>query len=196
MDEKTILFLGDSFTEGYGIREEQSFPSQIERRLEIQDGKTTWTVINGGVSGDTTMDAYYRLSPLLKRHDPVDYMMVFLGANDMFNRVNPDFSYKYMASIIEDARKHNPEMKIYVVRLPALPMLEGGDARRFESIYDRIETDFDVEMLPFFLEGILLNDDLCLPDGVHPNAEGMRLVAERVWKSLFLERILSGSPSS
>ncbi|MBU44623.1 MAG: arylesterase [Spirochaetaceae bacterium] len=187
--QPTILFLGDSFTEGYGLLPDQSFPAIIQRKLENQE--RSWKVVNGGISGDTVMDAYYRLGPLLKKHAPVDYLVVFLGANDLFNQTDPEFSYNHFGKIIEDARRSNPAIQIFVARMPALPGMDPDRARRFEAIFDRLESEFQVELLPFFLEGVMLNSELCLPDGVHPNARGMALVAETVWEALFVERLLS-----
>ncbi|MCB1169419.1 MAG: hypothetical protein KDK25_03750 [Leptospiraceae bacterium] len=184
---KTLIFLGDSFTEGYGLAEEHSFPARIQARLE--NGQS-WHIVNGGRSGDTVLDAYYRLDGLLKEHPTAAYLVVFLGANDIFRGVDPQFSYRYFGEIIQSARKACPGIQIFVVQLPAFNMEQPG-APDFEGIFPRLESEYSVILLPFFLQGVLFRPELTLPDGVHPNAEGMRRVALNVWEFLFAAHLLT-----
>ena len=182
-----VLFLGDSFTEGFGLMPEQSFPARIQQKLE--EINSSVKVMNGGISGDTVMDAYYRLSPLLRAHPDVEVLVVFLGANDLFNGISPEFSEGHFIKIIDHARQANPDIRIMISVLPVIPGLE-SNGREFEKIFPRLEQEYGVELLPFFLEGVMLEPELCLPDGVHPNAQGMNLVAGTVWQSVFIDRLL------
>ncbi len=186
-----VLFLGDSFTEGFGLMPHQSFPAQIQRKLD--ELQMPLEIINGGISGDTVMDAYYRMGPLLRAHPNVEVLVVFLGANDLFNGISPEFSSSYFEKIIEDARNANPAMRILISRMPLIPGLETY-GRQFEEIFPALARNFDVELLPFFLDGVMLKPELCLPDGVHPNATGMEMVANTVWQTVFQERLLQAGP--
>ncbi|MCB1138352.1 MAG: hypothetical protein KDK23_06320 [Leptospiraceae bacterium] len=186
IQRKTVIFLGDSFTEGYGLAAEHSFPSRIRARLAGREG---WCIVNGGRSGDTVMDAYYRLDGLLKAHPRPDYLVIFLGANDIFRGVGVHFSYRYFGEIIDRARNVYPGIQIFVARIPSFSM-EKSRPGDFESIFPRLESEYKVVLLPFFLEGVLFRPELCLPDGVHPNAEGMQKVADNVWDFLFVPHLL------
>ncbi|MEQ8350590.1 MAG: GDSL-type esterase/lipase family protein [Leptospiraceae bacterium] len=180
--KRGILFLGDSFTEGFGLLPEQSYPSLIEAKL---GQNSPWQIINGGISGDTTMDAFYRLAPLLKRHSNVEVLVVFLGANDLFNQISPEFAYSYFKKIIEEARSTNSSMRIFVVEFPSIPGMGAKLATDFESIFPRLVKEMEIELLPFFLQGVMLQPEYCLADGVHPNAAGMEKVSVTVWNALF-----------
>ncbi|MCB1304921.1 MAG: arylesterase [Leptospiraceae bacterium] len=183
--DSSILFLGDSFTEGYLLHPQESFPAILEKKLLAAGAN--YKVINGGRSGDTAMDALYRTEAFFRNHTNIDFLVLFLGANDAFQGVDPDFTEKRLREIIDTARKYRPAIQVFLIRVSSFGLLSPEATGRFDALFERISAEQDCDLLPFVLEGIVGNPSLTLGDGVHPNPEGMRLAAERLWTLLFVE---------
>lgn len=173
-----LVFLGDSLTAGYGLDAPEAFPSLIQERIQAKGW--TWTVVNAGVSGDTTAGALRRLDRIFRRK--VDVLFVCLGANDGLRGLPPEASERNLRAIVARAKREGAQVVLAGMRLPEN---YGPDYRtRFEAMYARIARQERVALLPFLLEGVALRPELNQNDGIHPNAEGTRRVAGRVWSTL------------
>ncbi len=176
---QTVLFLGDSLTEGYGINPDYAYPSLIAQKMK-EAGRKDSIVINGGVSGSTTASGLKRLQWYTKRKP--DIMVLALGANDGLRGLKVDQSEKNLKSIIESAQKSG--IKVILAGMK-MPMNYGNEYRKkFEEIYPKLSKQYKLPLIPFLLENVGGDSKLNLQDGIHPNPEGHKILAETVWKVL------------
>ncbi len=176
----TILFLGDSLTAGYGLTQEQAFPALIGQRLAERG--LPWEVINAGVPGDTSAGGLRRVDWLLRRR--VDVLFLELGANDMLRGLPLDMTRANLQGIIDKTRAAYPEVRIAIAGMLAPPNLGPEYTSEFRDIFPELARANDAALMPFLLEGVAARPELNLADGIHPNAEGQRIVAEGVWEVL------------
>lgn len=176
--QRSVVFLGDSLTAGLGLPAEQSYPALLQQRLKAagQD----WKVVNAGVSGDTTAGGAARLDWLYK--SKVDVLVVALGANDGLRGIPVQATEANLRRILDRAVKEHSRVLLVGMQLPE----NYGPAYRkaFASIFPRLAKAYRVPLLPFLLEGVALEPKLNQADGIHPNAEGAKRVADTVWKAL------------
>lgn len=177
-----ILFLGDSLTEGFRLQPEESFPHLVQNWL--RESGYSYQVINGGVSGDTTSDALQRIHSILDSYPGIEIVYIFLGANDFFQGLSGKEVQHNLVLMIEAIRKHDPEIRILLVQFPVLPSMIPGHGKTISSAFTEAANQMDVLLVEFPMEGIFQNPALSQPDGVHPSAEGMKLVAGQVIKTL------------
>jgi acyl-CoA thioesterase-1 len=175
---QTILFLGDSLTEGYQLSKEEAFPSLIE--TELKKNKPEIKVLNGGVSGATTASGLKRLDWYLKAKP--EFMVLALGANDGLRGLKIENTEKNLVLVIEKAQ----ERKITVVLAGMKMPTNYGEPYRsqFENMYPRLAKKFNLKLVPFILEGVGGNPKLNLADGIHPNSEGHKIMAKTILKVL------------
>ena len=173
-----VVFLGDSLTAGYGLDEDAAFPALIEARA--RDEGRPLRAINGGVSGDTSAGGLARLDWFL-RQDPA-VLVVGLGGNDGLRGLPLEALESNLRAIVERARARGVEVLLLGQRIP--PSLGLAYARDFAELYGRLAEELDVPLVPFLLEGVGGVRRLNLPDGLHPNEEGQKVLAETVWKHL------------
>lgn len=171
-----ILFVGDSFTEGYGVTPSESYPALIQARIQ----KKGWPfqVENQSRSSDTSGDALDRISDRLK--EPFDVLVVAVGANDGFQHVSPKVLDRNLRAIVRKAYAANKGAHILIVGM-RMPLEQGEYARRFNDIYQRVAWEYRTAYLPFLLEDVIEVPELTLSDHLHPNADGYRIVADHVW---------------
>ena len=179
-EAKTILFLGDSLTAGYGLPVEESFPNLIARRLEHQGSGVE--VLNAGVPGDTSAGGSRRIDWLLRRR--IDVLVLELGANDMVRGLPLGLTRDNLQAIIDKTRAKYPEVKVVVAGMLAPPNLGPEYTAEFRNLFPELARANDAALIPFLLEGVAARPELNLADGIHPNAEGHRIVAEQVWAIL------------
>ena len=176
--ERTLVFLGDSLTAGYGLTRSQAFPSLIEAR--IRAAGLGWKVVNAGVSGDTSAGAKARMDYVLKQKPALIFLCI--GSNDGLRGLPVAALEKNLRAILERARAEGVRV---VLAGAMLPENYGKDYREaFRSLYPRLAKAFRTPFLPFLLEGVAMEPGLNQEDGIHPNAEGAKRVADRVWKIL------------
>jgi acyl-CoA thioesterase-1 len=173
----TLLFLGDSLTAGYELDEEQSFPALI--REKIAEAGLNAKVINAGVSGDTTAGGLRRLDWLLRA--PVDVLFVALGGNDGLRGIDPEVTRQNLRGIIEKTRARHPRCRIVLAGMQVPPNLGEPYAGTFRRLFPELAREQGVILMPFLLEAVAARPELNLPDGIHPNAAGQRVVAGHVW---------------
>ena len=176
--QPTLVFLGDSLTAGLGLDRSQAFPSLVEAR--IRKAGLDWKVVNAGVSGDTSAGARARLDWIYRSR--VDVMFVCIGSNDGLRGLPVSGLEKNLRAILDRARAEGTRVVLAGAMVPDNYGRAYQEA--FRSLYVRLAKDYRVPLMPFLLEGVALQSGLNQEDGIHPNAEGARKVAEGVWKIL------------
>lgn len=172
-----ILFAGTSLTAGLGLPEAQSFPLLIAERIE-QTG-LPYRVVNAGVSGETSAGLLSRADWLLEQ--PIALIVVETGANDMLRGMPPEVTEQNIQAFLDRLRERHPRARVVLAGMRALPNLGAEYARRFEPIYPRIAERNGIALIPFLLDGVAGESELNQADGIHPTAQGHRIIAEQVW---------------
>ena len=173
-----IVVYGDSLTSGYQLQPEQAFPARLERKLK-EIGFTNFEVVNMSVAGETTSGgAGERLGSLLDKRP--DIVVVELGTNDAIRGVTATLIYNNVATIVSKLAAS----RTYIVLMgtTAPPGAEYGYSDQIEEGYRRIAQTYNVAFYPLALDGIAGNPDLTLADGLHPNAKGVDVMVEGVYR--------------
>ncbi|MFQ5527481.1 MAG: arylesterase [Thermoanaerobaculia bacterium] len=179
-----VLFLGTSLTAGYGLSEEEAYPARLAELL-AEDG-TPIEAVNGGVSGDTSAGGLSRLDWLL-RGEP-EILLIELGANDGLRGLPVEMTEANLREAIGKAQAAGATVVVAGMMMP--PNYGEEYARDFRELFPRVAEETGSVLVPFLLEGVAAVPDLNLPDGIHPNAEGQRVVAETVRP--YLVEVLTG----
>ncbi|WDF53845.1 arylesterase [Mucilaginibacter sp. KACC 22063] len=176
---KNILFFGDSLTAGYGLAdaENQSFPALIQQKVNVAG--LNYKVLNAGVSGDTSAGGLNRLGYWLNR--PVDVFILELGINDIIRGVPPATTLTNLQKIIDQVKAKYPQIKLALMGMELPVFIPGAFAKEFRSIYRKLADSNQMAFVPFFLEGVAGIAHLNLRDGLHPSAEGYKIIADKVW---------------
>ncbi len=170
----TLMALGDSLTAGFGLSPGEGFPAQLEAAL-IARGHDV-RVLDAGVSGDTSSGGLARLDWSL---DPAtDAVIVELGANDALRGIDPTITEQSLDGIL--ANLADRQLPTLLAGMVAPPNMGQAYADAFNPIYARLAENHDVVFYPFFLDGVVADPLLNLPDGIHPTAEGIGLIVERI----------------
>jgi acyl-CoA thioesterase-1 len=173
-----IVAFGDSLTAGLGVPAEESYPAQLQRRLENLGYH--YLVINAGVSGDTTAGGLRRV-PWILTNKP-DLVILELGANDGLRGLGVDQTQHNLREIIKRLREAGVGVVLAGMKLP--PNYGQDYLARFEGIYPSLAKEYRLPLIPFFLEGVGGSLSLNQADGIHPTAKGYALVVEQVLKIL------------
>ena len=177
--EYSILVLGDSLTEGYGLSESESFPSMLENRL-LDAGYANIRVINGGSSGATSASALNRLRWYI-RSQP-DLLFLAMGANDGLRGLSIAQLRQNLSEAIEFAQENDIPVTLAGMLIP--PNYGEEYSTEFARVYPTLAREYDIPLLPFLLEGVAAIPELNQADGIHPNAAGNRIVADTVYEFL------------
>lgn len=177
---KVILFYGDSLTAGYGLSTEEAFPAIIGKKL--QERGTAIKIVNAGLSGETSAGGLNRLEWVLKQ--PVDIFVLELGANDGLRGLPLDQTQKNLQSIIDKVSARYPKAKIVVAGMMVPPNMGPDYTANFRKIYPELAKKNKATLIPFLLQDVAGQEQLNIADGIHPNAEGHKIVAENVLKVL------------
>jgi len=177
-----ILILGDSLTEGYGISPDQAYPTLLEKKLNdiLQPGQRPYEVINGGVTGSTTSGGASRIDWHMK--SPPDYLIVALGGNDGLRGIPPKESKQNLRKIISQAQAKKVPVMLTGMKLP--PNYGPKHLKQFESIFAELAKEMEIPLIPFLLEGVGGNPKMNLPDRIHPNPFGHKIICETVHQHL------------
>ncbi len=175
----TILFLGDSLTEGLGLDSGQAFPELIGKRLQAA-GRSDIKVINGGVSGSTSASALSRLQWYVRAKP--DLVVLSLGANDGLRGLPVAELRTHLTETIEFARKSGLKLALAGMMIP--PNYGTDYTANFAKVFPELAQLYQLPFLPFLLEGVAANPALNQGDGIHPNAEGAKIVADHVYTFL------------
>ena len=177
---KVILFFGDSLTAGYGLSPEEAFPALIEKKLN-KKGKPT-KVVNAGLSGETSAGGLTRIDWVLRQ--PIDVFVLELGANDGLRGLPLEQTEKNLQAIINKVKAKYPKAKVVIAGMMVPPNMGADYASKFQKIFPALAKKNNAEFIPFLLEDVAGNESLNLSDGIHPNIEGHKIVAETVLKVL------------
>jgi len=169
-----IVALGDSLTSGHRLPRAQAYPAVLESELN-QEGIAA-TVINHGVSGDTSADGLRRLPAALA--DRPDIMIVALGVNDGLRGIAIDRVRRNLETIIERAQQQ--DVSVLLCAMEALPLNGWEYTVGFHQMYLDLAAKYKVPLVPFMMLGVLGNPDLMTSDGVHPNAAGAKILAANI----------------
>jgi len=180
-DRKTILFFGNSLTAGYGIEPTDAFPALIQKKLDSTG--LPYTVINGGVSGETSAGGNQRIDFVLKQQ-AVDVFVLELGANDGLRGTPLAETRKNLQSIIDKVKTRYPNAKLVIAGMQLPPNLGQSYTSEFRNLFPELAKKNNMTLIPFLLENVAAQADLNLEDGIHPTAEGHKVVAENVWRAI------------
>jgi acyl-CoA thioesterase-1 len=169
-----ILAFGDSLTAGFGLPPGDAFPVRLQQKLAAAGLKAE--VINGGVSGETTAGGLARLDWTLA--DKPDYVLLELGANDMLRGVDPKLTYANLDAIL--TRIAASGAKILLLGMKAVPNWGADYSRDFDAVFPALAEKHHVPLYPFFLDGVADDPALNQADGLHPNAEGVAILVDRI----------------
>jgi acyl-CoA thioesterase-1 len=180
LKSRTIVFFGNSLTAGFGVEPSQAFPALIQDRLDSL--RLPYQVVNAGVSGETSAGGNSRVDWVL--HQRVDVFVLELGANDGLRGLPLADTKKNLQAIIDKVKQKYPSAKIVLAGMRIPPNMGNDYASGFSSIFKQLAAENRIALIPFLLEGVGGVADLNQADGIHPTAEGHRIVAETVWKTL------------
>lgn len=177
---RVIVFYGDSLTAGYGIDPDSAFPALVGQALEKQ-GKEV-KVVNAGLSGETSAGGLSRIDWVLRQ--PVDIFVLELGANDGLRGLPIEQTEKNLQAIIDKVKVKNPNVKIVIAGMMVPPNMGPDYSSRFKKVFPELARRNDAALIPFLLEDVAGIEKLNQADGIHPNVEGHRIVAQNVLEVL------------
>jgi acyl-CoA thioesterase-1 len=179
-EPRTILFLGDSITAGFGLDPSEAYPALIQQKIDAKHWQ--FKVINAGQSGDTTAGGLSRLDWLLKNR--IDVLVLELGGNDGLRGLPVETTRKNLQTIIDRCKAKYPGIKIVLAGMKVPPNMGGDYGKPFEAMFPDLAKKNNAALVPFILEGVGGVRELNLPDGIHPTTKGQAIVAANVWKAL------------
>lgn len=175
--ERLVLAFGDSLYAGFGIMKSHSFPAALERALEERGMEAE--VVNAGISGDTTHGGRRRLAQTLDELPArPDLVILGLGANDALLGVPPAEMRSNLEAMLRELERRG--IPVLLTSLIAPAGMKSPHFDRYEAIIPDLARRYGAELEPSLLKGVLTRQEYLLPDGIHPNAEGARVMAERV----------------
>jgi acyl-CoA thioesterase-1 len=178
-DKFTILFLGDSLTEGLGLEEGEAFPNLIAQRLAAE-GRSDIEIVNAGVSGSTSASGLSRMQWYVRAQP--DLLILSLGANDGLRGLDVDEMKANLAKTIEFAQANGVKVALTGMLVP--PNMGPEYTTAFAQVFPDLAAQYELPFLPFLLEGVAAVPELNQADGIHPNIEGEKIVADTVYEFL------------
>ena len=177
---KTILVLGDSLSDGFQLKRSEAYPALIANKL--RDAGLNLQVTNASATGGTTEGGLERLPAHLKRK--IDIFVLELGINDAFRGVPVEQIQNNLQQIIDRVKARNPDVHVVIAGMQ-LPNYGADDyVFAFGKMFGELATKNGAALVPYLLDGVAGDPSLNLPDGIHPNASGQKILAENVWRVL------------
>jgi len=177
--ENKIVLYGDSLMAGYGLDQKHHLATILEKNLNLKGIDVK--VINASVSGDTSAGGLNRINWILSEQK-FDLFILGLGANDMLRGISPEETEKNLEKIIENVLDKNITL---ILAGMIAPTTHGAEYKnKFDIIYKNLSTKYNLKLVPFLLEGVALNPDLNLDDGMHPNEKGVVIVSKNLEKKI------------
>jgi|SRR5690349_11276681 acyl-CoA thioesterase-1 len=178
---KTILVFGDSLSAGFGISPGQAWPMLLLDKL--RPISSHFRVTNASASGSTTEDGLNRLSPHLRR--PIHIFILELGINDAWHGVPVERIRTNLQSIIDQVKARNPRVTLVILGMQfPLASSDADYMTMFGKMFGELAEKNHAVLVPYLLDGVAGNSELNLPDLVHPNAAGHKILLENVWRIL------------
>lgn len=176
-NDKIIVFLGDSLTEGYGVEHDSTYTSLLQKKITNQ--KLKWKVVNSGISGSTAASGPSRAKWLLKAKDKPTIVVVVLGANDGLRGLPVENVKKNLTDTLNILQAAKIKAILGEIYVPPNYGKEYSD--KFKKVYSEVSKETKVPLMPFFLEKVAGKSDLNLSDGIHPNEKGHQIIADGVY---------------
>ncbi len=173
--EQVIVAFGDSLTAGLGVPSEKAYPAQLAKKLNTNGYR--YKVVNAGVSGETTAGGLRRVEWILKSRP--DIVILALGANDGLRGLSLIEMEKNLSKIIQKLQQKDVKVVLAGMKIP--PNYGIRYTRGFEAVYPKLAKRFNLTLIPFFLEGVATVPALNQADGIHPNAQGYKIIVDRIW---------------
>ena len=183
-----LVAFGDSLTAGYNLSAAAAFPAQLEKALRAKGFDVE--IINAGVSGDTTTSAMARLDWSIP--DGVDGVIMELGANDALRGVDPGLTENNFRIMLQ--RLQDRGIPVLLAGMLAPRNMGENYVKLFDGMYRPLASQYNATYYPFFLQGVVGDPKLNLPDGIHPNAEGVAVIVKNILPTVedFIRQIQSG----
>jgi acyl-CoA thioesterase I len=188
VSRSSVVFLGTSLTAGLGVEPDQAYPALIQQKID--SAGLGFQVVNAGVSGETSAGARGRIDWLLR--EPVAVLVVETGANDGLRGLPPDSLRANIQAVFDRAKRSTSPPRLVLVGMRLPPNYGRAYTERFQAVYPELARENGAELVPFLLDGVGGIPRLNQADGIHPTAEGQRVLAETVWK--VLEPVLREKP--
>lgn len=179
-EKKNIVFFGNSLTAGYGLDLTEAFPAVIQQKLDSLN--YPYKVVNAGLSGETTAGGKSRIDWILQQ--PVHIFVLELGGNDGLRGIALKETSQNLQAIIDKVKGKYPDVKILLTGMRIPPNMGKKYADEFQQLYKTLADKNNIAFLPFLLEGVGGEEKLNQADGIHPTAEGQKMVANNVWEVL------------
>ncbi|HSI68659.1 MAG TPA: arylesterase [Gillisia sp.] len=179
-EKGVILFFGTSLTAGMGLDPNEAYPAVIQQKIDSLG--FDYEVVNAGLSGETTASGSNRISWVLNQD--VDVFLLELGANDGLRGIPLEETRKNLQTIIDTVRQKNPQATIILAGMQIPPNMGKEYTTEFKEIFPQLAEQNDVKYIPFLLEGVAGDPALNQQDGIHPTAEGQKIMATTVWEVL------------
>ena len=176
-EQKNILFFGTSLTAGYGLDPTEAYPALIQNRIDSL--QMPYKVINGGLSGETSAGGKGRIDWLLKQR--VDVFVLELGANDGLRGLPVSQTVKNLQTIIDRVKAKYPDAKMVLAGMQVPPNMGAKYAADFKNMFPDLAKKNQMALIPFLLDKVGGVPTLNQADGIHPTAEGDKILAENVW---------------
>jgi acyl-CoA thioesterase I len=177
---KTIFVFGDSLSDGFQLKRSQAYPALLLDKL--RQAGLEFEVANASQSGGTTLSGLARLPPHLKRK--IDIFILELGINDAFLGVPVDQIETNLQSIIDQVKARNPQVRIVICGMQVPNLAADSYVAGFDKIYSDLAEKNHAALVPYLLEGVARDPLLNLPDRIHPNIAGQKILAANVWRVL------------
>lgn len=178
---KNILVFGDSLTAGYGLDDaSESYPSVLQTKID--SAKLPYTIINGGLSGETSAGGKGRIDWLLKQH--IDVFVLELGANDGLRGIPVKETEQNLQTIIDRVKSKYPNAKLVMLGMQVPPNMGDTYVSDFKDMFPKLAAKNNMTLVPFLLQGVGGVRALNQKDGIHPTAEGAKILANNVWQEL------------
>jgi acyl-CoA thioesterase-1 len=186
---KVVLVLGDSLAAGLGVEPGQAFPARLQKKIDAAGWD--YTVVNAGVSGDTSADGLARIDWLLKRR--MDVLILELGGNDGLRGVPVSVMRTNLQAILDRVQQKYPQARVVVAGMRMPPNFGDEYGEAFQKTFPELAASNHTALVPFLLEGVGGRPELNQEDRIHPTPAGHEIVAENVWRVLkpVLERLNS-----
>ncbi|MBW0143755.1 arylesterase [Sphingomicrobium clamense] len=181
VERPTIMAFGDSLTAGYNLPEGLGFAPQLEDALR-REGVAA-TVIDAGVSGETTSGGRERIEWVLDGLEKKpDLFILELGGNDMLRVIDPALTEANLRAMLDVLAER--DIDVLLAGMQAAPNYDPAFVEAFNAIYPRLAAYYDVPLYPLFVDGVAGEPDKLLPDGIHPNFEGIKVMVTRILPSV------------
>jgi acyl-CoA thioesterase I len=179
-ETKTILVFGDSLSDGFMLKRSEAYPALLVKKLRAAG--LNFSVTNASASGGTTDGGLERLPPHLKHR--IDILILELGINDAFRAVPVDQIKNNLQEIIDKVKAKNPSAHVVIAGMQVPGYTADDYVSAFGQMFSDLATKNRAALVPYLLQGVGGNPSLNLPDGIHPNAAGQKILAENVWRVL------------